>query len=425
MPKAAHVVGFVLQDLSAEFDPNNPIYGERDGAAWIPISIRDWAGHEIAHSYSDEFGCYDLMVVSSYTASMPSPASFADNITTVILNNPDMAADPRDPNGPRVPDPYWNPAIGIAPVPLDYWPGKVNYADTPVIPIGAFQGGPNGQLDVEPPSRTPVIQAVAGTVVGTNAGPYIASKSAHVTLTSAGLTQVLDPTYQIKGVPARMSIIRDYGFGTGGTVTLTPTDRSAPPVAASIVSWNTTNVVFTVGSAPGTPTPSGGTEWQVMVTRADSGQRSQIGITLSYEPDSTRVHVVNPPPPSAPAGLIQPAAPPNTNIQAVVDAAAPGDLVIVPVSAPTWNEYVVMWKPIRLQGSGAGTIINGVPDPQTRVPAWHKKITTCWAVTIRSSSTNAPASRSLANGPSVRSSRPMAIRATIWLRPDSTRSPRG
>ena len=335
VPKAAHVVGFVLQDLSAEFDPNNPIYGERDGASWIPVSIRDWQGHEIAHSYSDEFGCYDLMVVSSYTASMPSPASFADNITTIILNDPTMAADPHDPNGLRVPDPYWNPAIGTAPVPLDYWPGKVNYADTPVIPIGAFQGGPNGQLDVEPPTRSPVIQAVAGTLVGTNAGPYVGNLNDPVTLTSAGLTQVLDPTYKIKGVPARMSTIRDYGFGAGGIVTLAPTDRSSPPVAIPTSYWDTTNIVFTLGSTPppGTRTPSGGTEWQLMVKRSDSGQACQIGITLSYEPNPARVHVVNPPPAAAPAGLLQPGAAPDTSIQDVVDAAAGGDLVIVPVCA--------------------------------------------------------------------------------------------
>ena len=375
--KAAHVVGFVLQDLSAEFDPNNPIYGERDGAAWIPVSIRDWAGHEIAHSYSDEFGCYDLMVSSSYTCSMPSPASFAPNIATVILNDPTMAADPRDLNGTRVSDPYWNPAIGVAPVPLDYWPGKVNYADTPVIPVGAFQGGPNGQLDVEAPTRTPVIQAVAGTPIGTNVGPYIGTLSHPVTLTSAGVTQVLDPSYKIKGVPARQSTMRDYGFGTGGTVTLAPTDRSSAPVAISVSSWNSSNIVFTLPSpAPrGTPTPSGGTEWQLMVTRTDSGRSSQLGITLSYEPHAARVHMVIPPAPHAAESLLGPGAPPNTAIQDVVDAAAAGDLVIVPVYSLPWNEYIVMYKPIRLQGSGMGTVVNGIPDPQSRVPAWHNKIT--------------------------------------------------
>jgi len=34
-----------------------------------------------------------------------------------------------------------------------------------------------------------------------------------------------------------------------------------------------------------------------------------------------------------------------------------------------------MYRPIRLQGSGLGTVINGIPDPQSRVPAWHNKIT--------------------------------------------------
>ena len=381
VPKAAHVVGFVLQDLSAEFDPNNPIYGERDGAAWIPVTIKDWQGHQLAHSYSDEYGCYDLMVSSSYTASMPSPASFAENIATIILNDPTKAADPRDPNGLRVADPFWNPALGTSPVALDYWPGKVNYADTPVIPIGAFQGGPNGQLDVEAPSGTPVIQSVAGSVLdgNGNVGPVVTNLTDTITLASAGMTRVLDPRYRIGGPASSTSIIRDYGFGTGGTVTLAPTDRSSPPVVIPTTTWAANQITFALGSTPppGTATPPGGKEWQLMVTRTDSGQTCQIGITLSYEPDPTRVHVVNPPPSTAPAGDLQPGAPAITAIQDVIDSPTtlPGDLVIVPTSAQPWNEYIVMYKAIRLQGSGMGTVINGVPDPQSRVPIWHQKIT--------------------------------------------------
>ncbi|MCX6924689.1 MAG: multicopper oxidase domain-containing protein, partial [Verrucomicrobia bacterium] len=370
---------FVLQDLSAEFDPNNPVYGERDGAAWIPVSIRDWAGHEIARTYSDEYGCYDAMVVSTYNADVPCPSGYAPTITTVVLNDPTMPADPTKPNGPRIADPYWNPAIGTAPVPLEYFPGKVNYADTPVIPIGAFQGGPNGQLDVEQPSGTPVIKTVAGTLFGTNAGPVITNLSHAVTLTSLGQVQVLDPSYHIhSSATPNNKVLRDYGFGaTLGTVKLYPTDRSLPAgTAVPVTSWNDTNIVFHLPATlpPGSSTYTHGTEWQLMVTRAN-GKTTPIGITLTYEPDASHVHVVNPPPPMAPTGLIQPAAPPNTAIQDVVDDTPAGDLVIVPFTPYAWNEYVIMYRPIRLQGSGVGTVINGVPDPQSRVPAWHKKIT--------------------------------------------------
>jgi hypothetical protein len=94
VPKASHVVGFVLNDVSAEFDPNNPAYGEREGAPWLPISFRDWAGHEVARTYSDEFGCYDAMLPSTYNAAVPCPSGFAPTMLTVILNDPSMPADP-------------------------------------------------------------------------------------------------------------------------------------------------------------------------------------------------------------------------------------------------------------------------------------------------------------------------------------------
>ena len=50
-----------------------------------------------------------------------------------------------------------------------------------------------------------------------------------------------------------------------------------------------------------------------------------------------------------------------------------GDLIIV--AAGTYNENVVMHKPVRLQGSGAGaTLINGDPNPIDRLQAWHDKV---------------------------------------------------
>src|SRR5204862_1265324 len=43
------------------------------------------------------------------------------------------------------------------------------------------------------------------------------------------------------------------------------------------------------------------------------------------------------------------------SIQAAIDAAMPGDLIIVPPGKH--HELVVMWKPVRLQGVGAASSI--------------------------------------------------------------------
>ncbi len=372
VPKVGHVVGFVLNDVSAEFDPNNPTYGEREGCAWIPVSFRDWAGHEVARTYSDEFGCYDAMVPTTYNADVPCPSGYAPQMLTVILNDPSMPADPTNPDGVRIPDPYYNPGFTICPVVLEYWAGKVNYADTPEVPIGAFVGGPNGQLDVEPPAGTPMIKSVAGTPIGGNAGPYVASFSDTITITALGATQVLDPTYKLHGSTSSNKVVRDFGFGTGGFITLTPTDRSSTGRIVTASTWNASNITFNLSSVPtnsGTLTPSGGREWQLMVTRTDTSKTTPIGVTLSFETNSARVHMALPVDPSTLKASAL-----STTIQDAIDAAQAGDLVIVPVSAWQWNEYMVMYKPIRLQGSGLGTVINGTPDPQSRIDAWHAKI---------------------------------------------------
>ena len=41
---------------------------------------------------------------------------------------------------------------------FNYMPGKTSYLDTPIVPVAAFVGYPNGTLDAEPADGTPVSQ---------------------------------------------------------------------------------------------------------------------------------------------------------------------------------------------------------------------------------------------------------------------------
>ncbi len=151
VPKATRVVGFVLNDLTAEFNAASPIFGEKGSPGWIPISIRDWAGHEVAHVYCDEYGTYNALVPSTYNAAVPAPSGVAPNMLTIVLNDPTMP-DPSDPTGnTRIPDPHYNPNFATTPWTLHYYPGTLLYADTPIVPTAALVGFPNTQLDVEPP----------------------------------------------------------------------------------------------------------------------------------------------------------------------------------------------------------------------------------------------------------------------------------
>lgn len=349
VPKAARVMGFVLNDFTAEFNAFSPIFGEKGSPGWLPISFRDWAGNEIVRVYSDEYGTYNAMLPSTYTANVPSPSGVSPNMLTLVLNDPTMP-DPANPNGPRIPDPFYNPNFSTTPWTFMYYPGSVSYLDTPIVPIAGLVGFPNNQLDVEPPDGAPVIKSVSGTGVG----PYLASPTDLITITSLGNTEVPDPTSL--GYQSSATITRDYGFGDlqgNGRVTING-------VALEIVSWGNNEIKARLPS-----TLPSGNAWQLEVIR-NNGKHSPIGVTLTLAGPGN-VHYVTPQAPSEADPIPNP-------IQDAIDAAAAGDLILV--GEGNYNENLILWKPVRLQGSGAGTVILANPNPLDRVTAWHESIKT-------------------------------------------------
>ncbi len=258
---------------------------------------------------------------------------------TLVLNDPIRADGTQDP--------YYDPTYAVSPWTLNYHPGKTTYVDTPIVPIRAFAAAGTG-FSTAPASGTPAIRAVDGP--GTGTAPLICTNvnalPQAITLTALGPTVVIDPT-------TGTNVTRDFGFGTAGSVTLNRPGLA--PLTLATPTWGNLSITATV--------PAGATSGTLMVARG--AVTSEIGVQLTIA-NCGLTTVRNVPSATYPT------------IQSAIDAANAGDLIMV---APgTYNENVVMYKPVHLQGAGAGsTFINANPNPIDRLQAFHAKLNTLGA----------------------------------------------
>ncbi len=345
VPKAARAVGIINNDIAAEGNPTSPVFGEKQPPSWIPISFRDYAGNEVVRVYADEFGSYNALLPGSYTTNIAAPSGVAPNMLTLVLNHPGPIPDPDNP-GQFIIDPFFDPNYTQTPYTFNFETGKTTYLDTPVLPVAAFVGFPNRVLDSEPADGTPVIYSV----MGPSGGPIVCGDGETITITSLGSTPVANPDFNPDDPGSPILVTRDFGFGVAsGEVTV-------DGVPLSITSWTDSTIEATAD----TDLVSTG---QLIVKRGDNGLTTLPGITLHVDAcaRSPIVHVTG--------GAVYPASP----IQDAIDAAAPGTLIIV--EPGTYNENPIIWKNVRLQGSGAAsTIINGATLPAQRVLDWRDKI---------------------------------------------------
>ncbi len=343
VPKAARAVGFINNDLAAEFDPCSPIFGEKSAPSWLPISFQDFAGNEVARIYCDEFGAYNALLPSTFTNNLPAPSGMSPQMLTFVVNHPGPIPDPQNPSQTII-DPYFDTDFSQTPYTFNFMPATTTYLDTPVIPVAAFVGYPNRALDVEPADGTPVISYVEGP----GGGPIVCSNGDTVTIRSVGPKQVPNPDYDPDDPTEPELVTRDFGFGlVEGTVTV-------GGVPLSIVSWSNLTIEATVDFS----LVSTG---RLIVTRGDNSKTTGLGLTLHVGGCGNAVHV---------SGGTQY---PNTPIQNAIDNASPGALIII--EPGTYWENPIVWKNVSLQGSGAeSTVIIANPVPSEKVTRWHQKI---------------------------------------------------
>ena len=338
---AAHFTGIISDDFTSEFDPFSPAFGEKFSPPNLPVGIRDWAGNEVSRVYSDNHGIYNGLTYSTFSVNPPDPSGYIPQMMVTCMN---------DRGSGTTPDPFYQAAYSQFCYEWSFMPGQTSYMDTPVIPTSAFAPNYN-HPDCAYPDSTPAVAEVDGDGVG----PWVAAPgdSHHITIHSLGDQVVSSYAYSgpssTKAPFNQKTITRHYGFGASqltGSVTI-------GGVTANVVSWSDSEIVVSLPDDAAHQVPLCSIQQQVqyggpvgLANGARCGELQIIAGNGKKSVDTITVTV---------GGKTPTRVAPGQSIQQAIDAASPGDLIIVPQG--TYHEMVVMWKPVRLQGVGAASSI--------------------------------------------------------------------
>jgi len=373
--KASKFTGVITDDFTSEFDPFSPQFGEKFSPPDLPVSIRDWTGAETNRVYADHWGAYDGMSYSTWEVNPPNPTGYSPTMMVTCMNDRGDGATA---------DPLFNPAYSQFCYELPYMPGQTGYFDTPVVPTSAFSAGYN-HPDCDYPVATPAISEVDGD----GKGPWVKTPGSTLTINALGDQAVNNYAYSGPSATTapfnQKTVTRHYGFGAQCT---TPTAGNAACNTlssvtiggrnATITGWSDTQITVKVpGGVPACALQQqpqyGGSlaNCGELVVTAGSGQQSIDTVTVTIGGKAPTYVSSNAP--LTPSGV--------GAIQAAIDAASPGDLIMIP--AGTYYEMLVMWKPVRLQGVGAAsTIIDAKTQPAGKLDPWRHEVSCLFGLAI-------------------------------------------
>jgi hypothetical protein len=408
---AAKFTGVITNDLTSEFDPFSPQFGEKFAPPNQPISTKDYLGNEVSRVYSDHWGAYESLNFSTWDVNPPNITGYGPAMMVQCMNDAGPILDTRatipDPNHPgtaitnpthgqMIPDPLYNPAYSQFCYEEPYMPGLTTYLDTPVVPTQAFVGAAYNNPDCAYPDTTPAIKEVDGDGIG----PWVSAAGKTLTITALGNVTVDNSGYagpSASVAPFNLKKVqRHYGFGAGATVTI----GGVPQVCTGGDTAMSCTVSLTGaanGQAVSVPacriqqqTQYGGSTaycGQLVITTANtaatgapSNAKQSIDTVTVTIGGKTPTHVAA-----------------SQTIQSAIDAAAPGDLIMVDPTCNTatgpaacdgtggtvtsrvaaaHKEMLLMWKPVRLQGVGAAsTIIDANAHPAGKLlDPWRRHV---------------------------------------------------
>ena len=287
---------------------------------------------------------------------------------------------------------------------LPFMPGTTQYLDTPVVPTSAFAGAGYNNVDCAYPDATPAIAEVDGDGVG----PWVSKSGVTLTITALGNQTVPNNAYSgpsaITAPFNQKTITRHYGFGAqctsptaGSTTCNTLSSVTIGGRPATITSWSDTAITVAVPSG----VPNCGVQQQAQYggSTAQCGQLAIAAGNGQKSVDTVTVTIGG----KAPTHVAA-----SGTIQSAIDAANPGDMIIVdptcnsatgtvPCTTATGiptagitskttaahNELLLMWKPIRLQGVGAASsIVNANTHPAGKLDPWRRQVVCLFGIAI-------------------------------------------
>ncbi len=356
---AAHFSGVITDDFTSEFDPFSPQFGEKFAPPNMPVSIKDWTGNEISRVYTDQWGAYNGLTYSTWEVNPPNPTGYSPTMMITCMN---------DAGNGTTPDPLFNPGYSQFCYEVPFMPGATQYMDTPVTPSSAFSEGYN-HVDCAYPDATPAISEVDSS---DGIGPWVSESGAGHTLTIKALADQNVTNNGYSG-PATATapfnaktVSRHYGFGaTQGSGSVTIGGKTA-----TVTGWSDMQITVTVPA--GVPACAVQQQEQYGGSTARCGELIITAANGKQSIDAVTVTI---------GGKVPTRIASGATIQSAIDTAAPGDLIIVP--AGNYKELLLMWKPVRLQGVGAGSsIINANIHPAGKLDGWRRQVNCLFGLAI-------------------------------------------
>jgi hypothetical protein len=361
---AAHFTGVITDDFTSEFDPFSPQFGEKFSPANLPVAIKDWTGTEISRVYADQWGAYDGLTYSTWEVNPPNPTGYAPQMMVTCMNDRGTGVTP---------DPQYNPQYSQFCYEIPFMPGQTQYMDTPVVPTSAFAGAGYNNPDCAYPDATPSIKQVNGDGVG----PWVSAPGNTLTITALGDQTVSNYGYSGPSATTapfnQKTVSRHYGFGSCSLASGSCTNGASVTIGginATITGWSDTQITVSVpNNVPACAIQQqalyGGSTAKCgeLVVTASNGKQSVDAVTVTIGGKAPTVMTA------------------GTTIQSAIDTAKPGDLIIVPPGI--YNEMLLMWKPVRLQGVGAASsILNANTHPAGKMDPWRAQVSCLFGLNL-------------------------------------------